>query len=35
MTLTVDIHAHILVPEIGRLVADQFDPGEKRTRSDG
>jgi aminocarboxymuconate-semialdehyde decarboxylase len=26
MPLTVDIHAHILVPEIGRLVADQFDP---------
>jgi aminocarboxymuconate-semialdehyde decarboxylase len=26
MTLTVDIHAHILVPEVGRLVADQFDP---------
>jgi aminocarboxymuconate-semialdehyde decarboxylase len=25
MTLTVDIHAHILVPEIGRLVADEFD----------
>ena len=26
MPLTVDIHAHIMVPEIARLVADQFDP---------
>ena len=26
MTLTVDIHAHIVAPEIARLVADQFDP---------
>lgn len=26
MSLTVDIHAHILVPEIGRLVAGEFDP---------
>ena len=26
MALTVDIHAHIMVPEISRLVADQFDP---------
>ena len=26
MALTVDIHAHIMVPEITRLVADQFDP---------
>jgi aminocarboxymuconate-semialdehyde decarboxylase len=26
MTPTVDIHAHILVPEIGRLVEGQFDP---------
>ena len=25
MPLTVDIHAHIMVPEIARLVADQFD----------
>ncbi|MBK5267333.1 MAG: amidohydrolase [Acidimicrobiia bacterium] len=25
MALTVDIHAHILVPEIGTLVADEFD----------
>jgi aminocarboxymuconate-semialdehyde decarboxylase len=26
MALTVDIHAHMMVPEISRLVADQFDP---------
>ena len=26
MTLTVDIHAHTVAPEIARLVTDQFDP---------
>jgi len=26
MTQTVDIHAHLIVPEIGRLIEGQFDP---------